>query len=111
MAQVVINRLKNPAYPSTICGVVYQNRKMRNRCQFSFACDGIRDVVRPGAAWNTAQEIARKVVYGEAEWLAYVGSATHYHATYVRPRWAHSMKRMKKIGHHIFYKTYGGGWS
>lgn len=110
VAQVVINRLKNPAYPNTICGVVYQNRQMRNRCQFSFACDGIRDVVHDRGAWAQAQEIARKVVYGEAEYLTEVGSATHYHATYVRPRWARSMIRMKRIGHHVFYKTYGGGW-
>ena len=111
VAQVVINRLKNPAYPSTVCGVVYQNKNKRNRCQFSFACDGIRDVVAPGEAWETAQNLAGDVLASEVPSLPEVGAATHYHATYVRPRWARSMRKMQKIGHHIFYKTRNGGWS
>ncbi|MBB5751952.1 cell wall hydrolase [Prosthecomicrobium pneumaticum] len=111
VAQVVINRLKNPAYPATICGVVYQNRTMRNACQFSFACDGIKDRVTDRRAWSTAQTLARRVLFENNWWSADVGSATHYHATYVRPRWARTMKKMQKIGRHVFYKTYGGGWS
>ena len=110
VAQVVINRLKNPAYPSTVCGVVYQNRNRRNGCQFSFACDGIRDVIRDRGAWATAQTLARQVLFSEAEWLTDVGSATHYHATYVRPNWARTMIRMTRIGQHVFYKTRYGGW-
>ena len=110
VGQVILNRVRNPAYPNTICGVVYQNRKMRNRCQFSFACDGIRDVVRSKSAWRTAQRVAKDVTSGKT-WLPEVGDATHYHATYVRPRWARSMKKTDKIGQHIFYRTYGGGWS
>ncbi len=110
VAQVVINRLKNPAYPGTICGVVYQNRNMRNRCQFSFACDGIRDIVRDRGAWEIAERIARESLFSQQRWMTEVGSATHYHATYVRPRWARQMIRMTQIGHHIFYKTRGGGW-
>lgn len=111
VAQVVVNRLKNPAYPKTVCGVVYQNKNKRNRCQFSFACDGIRDTVRQGEAWDTAQKLAGQVLASEIEPLAEVGAATHYHATYVRPRWARKMRKMQKIGHHIFYKTKNGGWS
>jgi spore germination cell wall hydrolase CwlJ-like protein len=111
VAQVVINRLKNPAYPKTVCGVVYQNEGMRNKCQFSFACDGIPEVVEEKDAWATAMMLARKSLYGEAEFLSDVGSATHYHATYVRPDWAPTMKKMQKIGVHIFYRTYNGGWS
>jgi spore germination cell wall hydrolase CwlJ-like protein len=111
VAQVVINRLKNPAYPKTVCGVVYQNKNKRHRCQFSFACDGLRDVVRQGEAWDTAQKLADQVLASEIEPLAEVGAATHYHATYVRPRWARKMRKMQKIGHHIFYKTKNGGWS
>ena len=83
VAQVVVNRLKNPAYPGTIYGVVYQNRQYRNACQFSFACDGVRDVIRDHPAWETAQELARAVLDGEAIWLEEIGSATHYHANYV----------------------------
>ncbi len=111
VAQVVINRLKNPAYPNTICGVVYQNKDMRDACQFSFACDGIKDRITDMTAWRRAQELARRVVTEDNWWNADVGSATHYHANYVKPRWARTMKKMDKIGHHIFYKTFGGGWS
>ena len=110
VAQVILNRVKNPTYPNTICGVVYQNKNWRNRCQFSFACDGHRDRVNSKKHWKTAQNIATASLAGES-WIKAVGSSTHYHATYVRPRWARSMKRMKRIGRHIFYRTYGGGWS
>ncbi len=112
VAQVVLNRVKNPAYPNTICGVVYQNKNMRHRCQFSFACDGIRDRITDEGSWTQALTLAQKVVNDETDmFLADVGTSTHYHAVYVRPRWARSMKKMDKIGRHIFYKTYGGGWS
>lgn len=110
VAQVVINRLKNPTYPGTVCGVVYQNQQMRNACQFSFACDGIREVIHDRDAWVIAEEIARASLNGEAIWLEEVGAATHYHATYVRPSWARQMQRMALIGVHVFYRTYGGGW-
>ncbi len=110
VAQVILNRVRNPAYPNTICSVVYQNKNWRNRCQFSFACDGIRDRVRSRSAWKTAQDVAIAVSAGKI-WFSEVGSSTHYHATYVRPRWARKMKRVGKIGLHIFYRTHGGGWS
>jgi hypothetical protein len=110
VAQVILNRVRNPAYPSTICGVVYQNKTWRNRCQFSFACDGIRDRIRSARAWKLAQSVAKAVSSGDI-WLDDVGDATHYHANYVRPRWARTMKRTDRIGRHIFYRTKGGGWS
>ncbi|WP_163269191.1 cell wall hydrolase [Chelativorans alearense] len=110
VAQVILNRVRNPAYPDSICGVVYQNEKWRNRCQFSFACDGIRDRVKSPGHFETAGQVAMAVTAGKI-WLEEVGSSTHYHATYVRPRWASAMERMKKIGQHIFYRTYGGGWN
>ncbi|PLU02473.1 cell wall hydrolase [Sinorhizobium medicae] len=110
VAQVILNRVRNPTYPKTICGVVYQNKAWRNRCQFSFACDMIRDLIYSRGHWKTAKEIALAVTSGKV-WLSEVGSATHYHATYVKPAWAKTMKRVGKIGLHIFYRTYGGGWS
>ena len=110
VAQVILNRVRNPSYPSTICGVVYQNRDWRNRCQFSFACDGTRPRVRSASHYKVAQEVAMAVTAGKI-FIPEVGSATHYHATYVRPRWARTMEKMKKIGLHIFYRTHGGGWS
>ena len=110
VAQVILNRVRNPAFPNSICGVVYQNRHWRNRCQFSFACDGIRDRITERRQWKTAQDIAMAVTAGKI-WLDEVGSSTHYHATYVNPRWARSMKRLTRIGLHIFYRTHNGGWS
>lgn len=110
VAQVVLNRVKNPAYPKSICGVVYQNEKWRNRCQFSFACDGRPERVRSQSAWKRAKQLARDVTNGKV-WLKAVGDSTHYHATYVKPRWSRYMKRTDRIGRHIFYRTYGGGWT
>lgn len=110
VAQVILNRVRNPAYPDSICGVVYQNEDWRNRCQFSFACDHIRDVVTSPSHWKTAKEIALAVTAGKI-WLDEVGSATHYHATYVRPNWGPTMIKVGRIGLHIFYRTHGGGWS
>ncbi len=112
VAQVVLNRLKNPAYPKTICGVVYQNKNKRNRCQFSFACDGIADRISDKKSWVASMVLARRVLNDDRTlYLADVGASTHYHATYVRPRWARTMKKMDKIGRHVFYKTKNGGWS
>lgn len=110
VAQVILNRVRNPAYPNSACGVVYQNEKWRNACQFSFACDGIKDRIASPEHWQTAERIARAVTDGTI-FIEEVGSSTHYHATYVKPRWARTMERMMKIGQHIFYRTYGGGWS
>lgn len=70
----------------------------------------IRDLIYSRGHWKTAKEVALAVTSGKV-WLSEVGSATHYHATYVKPAWAKTMKRVGKIGLHIFYRTYGGGWS
>lgn len=110
VAQVILNRVRNPAYPNTICGVVYQNKDWHNRCQFSFACDGIPDIILSRAKYRIAEEVALAVTAGKI-FIPEVGSSTHYHATYVNPRWNKTMEEMKKIGLHIFYRTYGGGWS
>ncbi|MCV0424266.1 MAG: cell wall hydrolase [Roseibium sp.] len=110
VAQVVLNRVKNPAYPNSICGVVYQNRHKRNRCQFSFACDGIKDRISSKGAWKTAQRLVRDVLDGK-QYSKMVDASTHYHATYVNPRWAKSMAKRGQVGLHIFYKTYAGGWN
>jgi spore germination cell wall hydrolase CwlJ-like protein len=110
VAQVILNRVRAPAYPDTICGVVYQNRSWRNRCQFSFACDGTTPRVRSAAHYKLAEDVAMAVTAGKV-FIPEIGSSTHYHATYVNPRWARTMDRVKKIGLHIFYRTKGGGWS
>lgn len=110
VSQVILNRVRNPHYPNTICGVVYQNKHWHNRCQFSFACDRIRDRIKNKRLYDIAQHVASETTAGRI-WLSQVGSSTHYHATYVNPRWNRRMKRVGKIGLHIFYRTYGGGWS
>jgi len=110
VAQVILNRVRNPTYPNTICGVVYQNADWHNACQFSFACDGIPDRITSPEHYRLAKDIAMAVTAGKI-FIADVGSSTHYHATYVNPRWSRTMEKMKKIGLHIFYRTYGGGWS
>lgn len=108
VAQVVMNRLHHRIYPKTICGVVFQNQNKRNACQFSFACDGRPERVTDAKAWKQAEEIARGVVQGTL-YVTEVGKATHYHATYVYPQWAPRMKKVTKIGLHVFYQ-FKAGW-
>ncbi|RUW43663.1 MULTISPECIES: cell wall hydrolase [unclassified Mesorhizobium] len=110
VAQVILNRVRNPAYPNSICGVVYQNDSWFNRCQFSFACDGRKKRIDNPVAYKTAQDIGMAVTAGKI-FIPEVGSSTHYYANYVHPGWARTMQKMTKIGLHIFYRTYGGGWS
>ncbi|MBI2717709.1 MAG: cell wall hydrolase [Rhizobiales bacterium] len=102
VAKVILNRTKDPNYPKTICGVVYQGSGIRNSCQFSFACDGLPDDVKSPTAWANSKAIAQKAMAGDQS-VAAIGNATNYHADYVNPRWARTMKRLIKIGHHIFY--------
>jgi spore germination cell wall hydrolase CwlJ-like protein len=110
VAQVILNRVRNPAYPNSICGVVYQNDNWLNRCQFSFACDGRKKRIDSPANYKIAQDVAMAVTAGKI-FIPEVGSSTHYYANYVHPGWARTMQKMTKIGLHIFYRTYGGGWS
>ena len=102
VARVILNRTKDPAYPKTICGVVYQGSNQRNSCQFSFACDGLPDDVKQPAAWANSKRIAQKAMDGTKS-MQIMSTATNYHADYVRPKWAGNMKRLVKIGRHIFY--------
>jgi spore germination cell wall hydrolase CwlJ-like protein len=112
VAQVILNRVKNPAYPKTICGVVYQNAGSYHRCQFSFACDGIRDTVAEKAAWREALAIARRTLTGgDDAVVAEVGDSISYHNTDVAPQWANRMQRVDRIGHHVFYEPYRSGSS
>lgn len=103
VAQVVINRAFSGYYPETVCGVVYQNAHRRLACQFTFACDGIRDVVTEPEQWERAKRIARETLDGRI-WLPEVGKSTHYHAYYVRPYWARTMKKLNRTGAHLFYR-------
>lgn len=109
----VMNRVASPHYPNTICGVVYQGQRdnngnyIRNRCQFSWVCDGKADVPNtrhPGEAkaWEKAKEVALQVLTGAID--NPVGNATMYHATYVNPRWAKAYDVVAQIEDHIFYE-------
>ena len=107
VANVVINRTKSQAYPSTICGVVFQGSNRLNSCQFSFACDGKSDTPEAGQAWKKATALAylllpvhKKRKYDE---FLFVSNATHYHTIDVQPRWSKSLGRLNQIGRHMFY--------
>ncbi len=105
VAQTIINRTRQPAFPNSICGVVYQGSQQVTGCQFSFTCDGSRD--RPPAAifWARARAVAVQALDGFV--MREVGLATHYHADYVFPRWGPTMVKIRQIGAHIFYRFPG----
>ncbi|MCK0207213.1 cell wall hydrolase [Starkeya koreensis] len=103
VAQVVMNRVFSGYYPSDICRAVYQNAKRRFACQFTFACDNIRDVVTEPRLWDQAKEIASDMLDGRV-WDEKVGRATHYHARSVRPNWIREMRKLDRIGEHTFYR-------
>jgi len=109
VAQVIMNRVNHDEFPDTICGVVYQNQHWRNRCQFSFACDGVPERITERAAWDVAEDVSRQVLENR-DLIETIEESTHYHATYVRPRWAPRMIRLDRVGLHIFYKGRYGGW-
>jgi hypothetical protein len=103
VAQVVMNRVFSGFYPGDVCGVVYQNAHRHLACQFTFACDGIPDVVNDQESWSRAQRIARETLDGKL-WLPEIAKSTHYHASYVHPYWVRAMKKHSKIGLHNFYR-------
>ena len=105
VAQVVLNRARHPAYPASICGVVYQGSERTTGCQFSFTCDGSLSKPRDPEAWSMAQEIAGEALTGYVH--APVGHATHYHTISVSPKWSASLDRLTQVGEHIFYRWRG----
>jgi len=106
VAQVVLNRLRHPAFPKSVCGVVYQGARAPV-CQFSFVCDGSL-YRRPAlGAWKQAEAVAKAALDGFVERA--VGAATHYHADYVAPYWAPRLAKITQIGAHIFYR-WPGAW-
>ena len=106
VAQVVLNRVAHPAYPASVCGVVFQGSERKTGCQFTFTCDGslARRPSRQG--WARAQSIALAALAGTV--FKPVGLATHYHTNYVNPYWAASLDYVGSIGAHRFYRWKGG---
>jgi spore germination cell wall hydrolase CwlJ-like protein len=105
VAQVVLNRVRDPNYPSTVCGVVFQGAERVTGCQFSFTCDGAMAQAPVGWAWSRAGKAAERALAGHV--ALRVGTATHYHADYVRPWWAPTLAKITQIGTHIFYRWKG----
>jgi hypothetical protein len=108
VAQVVLNRVFSPFYPNDVCSVVYQNAGRHLACQFTFACDGKSKAINERGAWARANRIARQTLDGQI-YMPEVGKSTHYHASYVQPRWAREMHRLVKLGIHAFYRPYAWG--
>jgi spore germination cell wall hydrolase CwlJ-like protein len=108
VAQVVMNRVFSPFYPDDVCGVVYQNASRHLGCQFTFACNGVPQVVTEPDAWARAKHIARDVLDGKL-WMPDVAKSTHYHDWYVHPSWVGEMKRMDRLGGLIFYRPRAWG--
>jgi spore germination cell wall hydrolase CwlJ-like protein len=106
VAQVILNRMRHPAYPNSVCGVVYQG-STRPGCQFSFTCDGSLYRAPDAKAWAVARDVATQALAGKV--ASSVGMATHYHANYVSPYWAPKLTKINKIGAHIFYR-WPGNW-
>lgn len=107
VAQVVLNRVRHPAFPASVCGVVYQGSTRQTGCQFTFTCDGSLLRQPDQASWNRARKVADAALNGSV--YAGVGNATHYHANYVMPYWAPTLAKTAVIGAHIFYR-WSGGW-
>jgi spore germination cell wall hydrolase CwlJ-like protein len=107
VAQVVLNRVRHPAFPSSVCGVVYQGSTQATGCQFTFTCDGSLERRPDAEGWARAKKIAEAALNGAV--FGPVGLATHYHADYVVPYWASTMAKNAVIGAHLFYR-WAGGW-
>ena len=109
VADVVLNRVNDTRYPDTVCGVVKQGLQdangnmLRNKCQFSWYCDGKHDRPQDEDRWVEAQSIAWNMVE-ENKYRGITEGSTHYHATYVNPRWAKTLQLVGRIGAHIFYR-------
>ena len=108
VAQVVMNRVFSPFYPKTVCGVVYQNAHRHLACQFTFACDGVPDVVTEPDAFARAKRIAADMLDGKL-WMPEVAKSTHYHAYWVHPDWVNEMKKIYRLGVHTFYRPRNWG--
>ena len=105
VAQVVLNRVRHPSYPNSVCGVVFQGSERVTGCQFSFTCDGSMNRGIEYHAWERAQAIAREALSGRV--YRPVGLALNYHTTAIRPYWAPSLVRQAVVGSHIFYRRRG----
>ncbi len=105
VAQVVLNRMRHPIYPHSVCGVVYQGAALKTGCQFSFTCDGSLAKTPQPAAWDRARKVAELALDGYV--MKEVGGATHYHTQWVVPWWQPTVSKVAQVGAHIFYRWQG----
>lgn len=105
VAQVILNRVRDPNYPNTVCGVVFEGAERVTGCQFSFTCDGSLAQQPVRWAWDRARVVAERALAGHV--ASEVGTATHYHADYVHPWWSPTLAKITQIGAHIFYRWKG----
>ena len=106
VAQVVLNRVRHPLFPKTVCAVVFQGSTLPTGCQFTFTCDGSLGRRPSLSGWAHAQKIAGRALDGYV--LKTVGEATHYHTQWVVPYWRPTLVKETQIGAHIFYRWMGG---
>ena len=109
VAQVTMNRVEHDNFPNNVCAVVMQgfytnNHPIKNKCQFSWWCDGKSDKPKDKQAWQQAQYLAYQLLDGLFVGIDLVEGATHYHAIYVKPYWIKKKTMVRKIADHIFYK-------
>jgi spore germination cell wall hydrolase CwlJ-like protein len=108
VAQVIINRARHPAFPKSICGVVFQGSERSTGCQFTFTCDGAMLRYSPtAAAWERARYVARIALTGSV--YRPVGHATHYHTDWVVPYWSASLEKITEVHTHLFFR-WAGWW-
>ena len=105
VAQVVLNRVRHPLFPKSVCGVVFQGSSLPTGCQFTFTCDGSLGRRPSQAGWKQAARVAERALDGYVE--ANVGEATHYHTVWVVPYWQSSVVKLAQIGAHVFYRWPG----
>ena len=102
VAEVIMNRVKSTRFPGTLCGVINQGTGRKYQCQFTYTCDGRKDVIAEKAAYERVAKVARTVMDGLP--VSLTNGATHYHTTAVRPAWARVYRQTARIGVHIFYR-------
>ncbi|WP_156348643.1 cell wall hydrolase [Sphingomonas sp. Leaf23] len=107
VAQVVLNRVRHPAFPASVCGVVFQGSERRTGCQFTFTCDGALARRYPDIFWERARRVAGAALSGSV--FAAVGYATHYHTDWVVPYWQSSLSKIARVDTHLFFR-WAGWW-
>ena len=102
VAEVIMNRMKSERFPSSACAVINQGTGKKYQCQFTYTCDGRKEVIKERRAFDRVSKVARLALDGHAPKLTQ--GATHYHTTAVRPRWSRVYTKTASIGTHIFYR-------